>query len=128
VQVSTNLHYLALAVSIALNGASLVLLKAFAVKREGASETQPAVTPILSRVRLLVHPLVLISMGCFGGAAVTWIVALAGVPLSVAYPSMSLIYVVIALMGQTVFGERIPPTRWAGIGLVMMGVVLMHIA
>lgn len=124
--VGSSLHYLALAVSIALNGASLVLLKAFALEREGASEPQPAAIPILARVRVVVHPLVLVSMACFGGASVTWIVALAGVPLSVAYPSMSVIYVVIAVLGQTVFGERIPPTRWVGIGFVMIGVVLMH--
>ena len=72
------------------------------------------------------HPLVLGGLACFAAAAVTWMVALAGIELSVAYPSMSIIYVATALVGRFLFAERIPPRRWAGIALVVVGVVIMY--
>jgi drug/metabolite transporter (DMT)-like permease len=120
------MHYVALAVSIAFNGTSLVLLKAFASLRERADTAGAAYVPLLARFRVLFHPLILGAGGCFVGAAVTWMIALAGVDLSVAYPSMSIIYVATALAGRYFFGEYISLRRWAGIALVVVGVGVMY--
>jgi drug/metabolite transporter (DMT)-like permease len=124
------MHYAALIASITFNGTSLVLLKAFALERErrAAADSMPgaATTTIGGRLRIMIHPLVLGSMACFAAAAVTWMIALAGIDLSVAYPSMSIIYVATALVGRFLFGEHIPPRRWAGISLVVAGVALMY--
>lgn len=116
------MHYAALIASITFNGASLVLLKAFALERERSA----AAVTFAGRLRLITHPLVLGGLACFAAAAVSWMIALAGIELSVAYPSMSIIYVATALVGRLLFGERISPRRWAGIALVVVGVVIMY--
>ena len=113
------MHYAALVISIVLNAVSLILLKRFATKRE-SGETAGV-------VRSIMHPDVLVSMVCFALAAGTWLVALAGVDLSVAYPSMSVMYALIALVGRYMFGEEISIRRWAGIALVIVGVVLINV-
>lgn len=128
------MHYPALAASIVFNGTSLVLLKAYATRREAESEAEESSkpdaekhgTPLLSRIRPVFHPLIIASMFCFAAAAVTWMIALAGVDLSVAYPSMSIIYVATALAGRYVFQERISPRRWTGIALVVVGIAVMY--
>ena len=112
------MHYVALVASIVLNAASLVLLKRFATERESGRLT--------GIVRSLFHPYVLVSMACFALAAATWMVALAGIDLSVAYPSMSVIYALTALVGRYMFGERISVQRWGGIGLVIVGIALIN--
>jgi len=125
------MHYLALIASIAFNGTSIVLLKAFAMEREARAE-QDALTgrdrerSLGSRLKLIAHPLVLLSMACFAAAAVGWVITLSGIGLSVAYASMSIIYVLTALAGRMFFREHISPRRWAGITLVVLGVALMY--
>ena len=133
------MYYLALIVSIVLNGASLVLLKAYARKREAVSRDDTNVGPpfatvarehvvsVGARLRGLLDPLIIASGSLFVFAALTWMIALAGVDLSVAYPSMSVIYVATAVAGRYLFGEHISKKRWIGIALVMIGVTVMHI-
>lgn len=115
------MHYIALVLSITFNGVSLVLLKSFAVDREHG-----ALGTTYSGFRMVLSPRILAAMLCFAAAAVTWMIALAGVDLSLAYPSMSVIYVATALAGRHLFREAISAKRWTGIGLVVAGIILMY--
>jgi drug/metabolite transporter (DMT)-like permease len=47
------------------------------------------------------------------------------VSVSIAYPMLSLGYVVNALAAWWLFGEVLGPTRWAGMMLILGGVFLM---
>lgn len=64
-----------------------------------------------------------------GGIAVyiaaffNWLYALRWVPLSIAYPVTSAVYVLIALGAWLFLGERIGGLRWVGIVLITAGVV-----
>ena len=57
--------------------------------------------------------------------SVVWIVALSRVDVSVAYPMLSVGYVVNALLAMWLFGEVVSLQRWLGIGIILVGVTLV---
>nr|WP_199312290.1 EamA-like transporter family protein [Limnothrix sp. FACHB-881] len=61
----------------------------------------------------------------YGLGAITYILLLTRVKLSIAAPSVSLIYVFTVLIGVVAFGESLPIARLVGVGLIMTGVVLV---
>ncbi len=67
----------------------------------------------------------IIGLGCYGGAALLYIIALRKIPMSVALPSTAASYVVIALIGWAAFGEPLGAQKLAAIGLICAGVVLL---
>jgi len=60
---------------------------------------------------------------CYGASAVLWIAVLSKVDLSMAYPLVSVGYVVVVLVSWLFLGERIPAPRIVGLGLIVAGVV-----
>jgi len=54
-----------------------------------------------------------------------WVVGLSRLPVSQAYPVLSLGYLITALLAWMLLGESISLERWAGIGLIMVGVILV---
>lgn len=63
----------------------------------------------------------------FGLSSVFWLTALSRVPLSVAYPVVSLSYVLILGSSVVLLGERPTLVTWSGALLVMLGVSLIGI-
>ena len=65
--------------------------------------------------------------GCVAYAVATlvWFNVLSRLPLSVAYPLMSLGYVVGVVASVVVFKENVSLVRWAGVGLIVLGVSLV---
>jgi len=63
--------------------------------------------------------------GCYALSLVVWIVGLSRVPVSVAYPLLSVGYVLNALAAHYLFGEALTLSRWMGIGLIVAGVFLV---
>ncbi|MBS0325382.1 MAG: EamA family transporter [Proteobacteria bacterium] len=66
-----------------------------------------------------------------GGAAlyavslVVWILGLSRVPVSIAYPMLSLGYIVNAVAAHYLLGEAVTLQRWLGIGVIVAGVWLV---
>ena len=54
-----------------------------------------------------------------------WIIGLSRVPVSVAYPMLSLGYVINAVAAHYLFGEAVSLSRWLGIGFIILGVWLV---
>lgn len=54
-----------------------------------------------------------------------WILGLSRVPVSVAYPLLSVGYIVNAIAAQYLFGETITIARGLGIGFIVVGVWLV---
>jgi multidrug transporter EmrE-like cation transporter len=75
--------------------------------------------------RTLLDPLVLLSLALAFLAALTWIAAVSRLSLSTAYPFMSLAFVGTALFSALMLGESISVARWAGIGVVVAGLILV---
>jgi multidrug transporter EmrE-like cation transporter len=74
---------------------------------------------------LLSSPTVWGGLVLFGLSAVVWLFALSRVSLSFAYPFAALGYVVIVLFSLLVLHEDVPPLRWAGVGMIVIGIVLV---
>jgi drug/metabolite transporter (DMT)-like permease len=75
--------------------------------------------------KIATTPALLVGLAAYGLGAISYILLLTRVKLSVAAPSASLIYLTTVLIGYFVFKEALPPARLAGLGLIMMGVVLV---
>ena len=70
----------------------------------------------------------ILGLGCYGGAALLYIIALRRIPMSVALPCTAISYVVIALIGHYAFGESLGAQKLAAIGLIAAGVALLATA
>lgn len=62
---------------------------------------------------------------CYAMAAALYMIALRRIPVSVAFPSVSLSYIVIALAAWWLYGELLSPAKLAGIVLIVAGVGLL---
>jgi multidrug transporter EmrE-like cation transporter len=62
---------------------------------------------------------------CYAVSVVVWIGALSRTPVSVAYPMLSIGYVVNALAAWYLFGEALTATRVTGIIVIIVGVYLI---
>ena len=74
---------------------------------------------------LMLHPGVLGGLACYALSVVIWVVALSRVDVSIAYPMLSVGYVVNALLAIWLFGEVVSMQRWLGIGVILIGVTLV---
>lgn len=74
---------------------------------------------------ILTNPLVWGGLALFGLSAAVWLFVLSRASLSFAYPFAALTYLIIVVVDRFVFHETIPPVRWAGVGFIMVGIVLV---
>ena len=99
-------------VGVLLNAAAQLLLKA-------GTNAMPL------GLRLAIEPHILAGLACYVVSVVVWIVALSRVPVSVAYPMLSIGYVVNAIAAWYLLGEAVTPMRLAGIGIIVLGVFIV---
>ena len=119
----TSLTFALIATGVLLNAAAQLLLKA-GTNAVGHFEFSAAnVVPV--GWRLATEPHIAAGMACYGVSLVVWILGLSRVPVSVAYPLLSLGYVVNALAAWWLFGESITAQKIAGIGFILVGVWLV---
>lgn len=74
---------------------------------------------------ILATPELLAGLTCYALGAITYILLLTRVKLSVAAPSVALSYVFAVLIGYFLFREPVPVSRIIGLGLITCGVVLV---
>jgi len=76
-------------------------------------------------VTVFLHPWVIIGLALYAGAAVVWLLVLAKVDVSLAYPFVGLGFVVTMVLAWTFMGETVSATRIAGTLLIVAGVVVL---
>jgi multidrug transporter EmrE-like cation transporter len=79
--------------------------------------------PIAKVVALQPH--ILMGLGCYGVSVIVWIMALSRVPVSVAYPLLSIGYIVNAFAAWHLFGESLSAQKLVGIAVICVGVWLV---
>ena len=62
---------------------------------------------------------------CYGISLFTWIATLSRLPVSVAYPLVSIGYVLNAAAAWYLFGESLTAQKLIGIGFIVVGVILV---
>jgi len=75
--------------------------------------------------RLGLHPYILGGLTCYVVSVIVWILALSRVDVSVAYPMLSLGYIVNAFAASALFGEELTLTKLVGIGIICLGVFVL---
>lgn len=74
---------------------------------------------------LAVEPHILAGLACYVVSVVVWVVGLSRTPVSIAYPMLSIGYVVNAFAAWYLLGEAVTPMRLAGIGIIVVGVFIV---
>ena len=62
---------------------------------------------------------------CYALSVVVWILALSRVPVSIAFPMLSMAYVVNAVAAWYLLDEAFNPTKLAGMGVIILGVIII---
>ena len=76
-------------------------------------------------MKIAFQPFILGGMACYAISLVVWIMGLSRVPVSVAYPMLSIGYVVNAVIAYYWLGEPLAMQKMLGIGFIIIGVVLV---
>ena len=108
---------------VLLNAAAQLLLKA-GTNAIGQFQFSAAnLAPIGWKVATQPH--ILGGLTCYAVSVIVWIMALSRVEVSVAYPMLSIGYVVNAVAAYFLFGEALGAQRLVGIGVIIVGVYLV---
>jgi multidrug transporter EmrE-like cation transporter len=79
--------------------------------------------PILKKV--VINPYILSGLASYVISVAIWLLVLARVEVSYAYPFLSVGYVVVTLMGYFIFQENLSWMRVIGIAVIIAGVLLL---
>ena len=104
---------------VLLNAVAQLALKA-SVAGMGAIGLEPQ-----AAAQLLREPWLWLGLACYGVSVGVWILALSRVDVSIAYPMLSIGYVVNALAAWALFGEVLSAGKLAGIGIIILGVFVL---
>jgi multidrug transporter EmrE-like cation transporter len=108
---------------VLLNACAQLLLKAGTNRIGEFAFAMENVLPIGTRIAT--SPPILAGLACYVVSVVVWILALSRVPVSVAYPMLSIGYIVNALAAWWLFGESLSAQKLVGIGFIIVGVYLV---
>jgi multidrug transporter EmrE-like cation transporter len=119
----TPLTFSLVLAGVLLNAAAQLLLKAGTNRVGEFAFALENVGPIGAKVAT--SPYILGGLACYVVSVVVWILALSRVPVSVAYPMLSIGYVVNAVAAWMLFGESLTAQKLVGIGFIIVGVWLV---
>ena len=108
---------------VMLNAIAQLALKA-SVKEMGAIGLNFS-SSATAFLRLASEPFLWVGLFCYGISVIVWILALSRVDVSIAYPMLSMGYVVNAFFAWQLFGEAMNPARMIGMGVVLLGVYIL---
>jgi multidrug transporter EmrE-like cation transporter len=108
---------------VRLNAAAQLLLKAGTNRIGEFAFSWENVLPI--GLKVAANGPILAGLACYVVSVVVWILALSRVPVSVAYPMLSIGYIVNAVAAWALFGESLAAQKLIGIGFIIVGVWLV---
>jgi multidrug transporter EmrE-like cation transporter len=109
---------------VLLNACAQVLLKAGTNALGGAIHLTMS-NAFETFIRVASQLPILAGLACYALSLVVWIMGLSRTDVTIAYPMLSLGYVVAAAGAWLFLGEAISPQRMLAIGVIMVGVVLL---
>lgn len=108
---------------VLLNAIAQLLLKA-GTNTIGHFEFQSQnIVPV--GIQLAFQPYIVGGIACYAVSLVVWIMALSRVPVSIAYPMLSIGYLINALGAWHWLGEALTTQKMLGISFIIVGVVLI---
>lgn len=119
----TGASFALILVGVLLNAAAQLLLKAGTNAVGSFAYSADNLFPV--GWKLATQPFIAAGLACYVVSVVVWILALSRTEVSVAYPMLSIGYVLNALAAWYLFGEAVTPQRLAGIGIIILGVFVV---
>ena len=119
----TPLTFSLVLAGVLLNACAQLLLKAGTNRVGEFAFSLANVLPVGAKLAL--SPYIAGGLGCYVVSVVVWILALSRVPVSVAYPMLSIGYIVNALAAWALFGESLGAQKLVGIAFIVCGVFLV---
>lgn len=108
---------------VLLNAAAQLFLKAGTLRIGEFAFSADNIVPI--GWQLATQPFIVAGVGCYVISLVVWIMGLSRVPVSIAYPMLSIGYIVSAIAAWYLFGESLTTQKMIGIGFIVIGVYLV---
>lgn len=108
---------------VLLNAAAQLFLKAGTLRIGEFAFSVDNIIPI--GWQLATQPFIVAGVFCYGFSLIVWIMGLSRVPVSIAYPMLSIGYIVSAIAAWYLFGESLTAQKMAGIGFIVIGVYLV---
>jgi len=108
---------------VLLNAVAQLLLKAGANAMGAIHLTASNLLPTMIKAGTQLP--ILGGLACYGISVFVWIVGLSRADVTVAYPMLSMGYVVAAVGATLFLGEVMSTQRLLGIGVIILGVVLL---
>ncbi|WP_157268379.1 DMT family transporter [Azohydromonas aeria] len=109
---------------VLLNAAAQLFLKA-GTRQLGVIQLNGGPNPMQLALDIGTQPWIVGGLCCYVVSLVLWIAALSRVDVMVAYPMLSIGYVVNAFIAWRFLGEAITPMRLLGIAVIMIGVIIL---
>lgn len=110
-------------VGVLLNAGAQLLLKAGTNSVGHFAFNRDNIVPV--GWQLATEPHIAGGLACYVISVVVWILALSRVDVSIAYPMLSIGYVVNAIAAWYLFGEAVSISRLVGIGIIIIGVYIV---
>ncbi len=121
------LHLPLILSAVVINTIAQLCLKAGMIKVGEIHWTGIKGTPTLLW-RVFTNPFIELGVVCYGISLLLWLWTLSKVSVSVAYPMLSIGYILSVFAGYLWFGEPLSFTRLAGVCVIMGGVYLVAIS
>lgn len=110
--------------SVTLAAVAQLMLK-YGMNNVGPLGKGALADPIEAALRIARQPTIWGGLGIFVVSALFWLVVLSRTSLSFAYPFAALSYVLILAFDRFALGEPITAVRYAGVALIIGGLVLI---
>ena len=108
---------------VMLNAAAQILMKA-GTNNIGYFEFNMAnIVPVGMKLATEWH--IVLALFCYALSVIIWILALSRVPVSIAFPLLSMAYIVTAVAAWYLLGEALSLTKVAGIVVIILGVIII---
>ncbi|MEO3991845.1 4-amino-4-deoxy-L-arabinose-phosphoundecaprenol flippase subunit ArnE [Pseudocitrobacter cyperus] len=66
-----------------------------------------------------------LAVGMLAAGMAVWLAVLQRIPVSLAYPMLSLNFVWVTLAARFIWRERVTARHWLGVALIILGIVLL---
>ncbi|MEO8343870.1 MAG: SMR family transporter [Gallionella sp.] len=108
---------------VMLNAAAQILMKAGTNAIGHFEFSAENILPIGLKLATEWH--IVVALCCYALSVIIWILALSRVPVSIAFPLLSMAYIVTAVAAWYLLGEALSLTKVAGIVVIILGVIII---
>ncbi len=108
---------------VMLNAAAQILMKAGTNAVGHFEFSMENILPIGLKLATEWH--IATALFCYALSVVVWILALSRVPVSIAFPMLSMAYVVNAVAAWYLLGEPFSSAKLVGMGVIILGVIII---